>query len=43
MSAPLVTLIAARAKALIVHLAARGFIPVGLATWLIQRAGLKHE
>ena len=32
-----------RAKAVIVWLAVRGLIPAGVATWLIQRGGLRHE
>lgn len=33
----------AQAKRLIVRLALRGVIPPWLATWLIQRGGLRHE
>ena len=33
--------IASRIKALIVRLAICGLIPAGVATWLIQRGGLK--
>lgn len=36
-------LIRTRIKAAIVFLALWGFIPAGLATWIIQRGGLRHE
>ena len=32
-----------RAKAVIVWLAVWGLIPAGVATWLLQRGGLRHE
>lgn len=37
------TPIRARVKALIVRLAIAGLIPIGLADWLIQRGGMRHE
>lgn len=37
------TPIRGRIKALIVTLALWGLIPAGLATWIIQRGGLRHE
>ena len=32
-----------RIKAIIINLALWGLIPAALATWLIQRGGLRHE
>ena len=37
------TAIRSSIKAIIVRLAIYGLIPAGLATYLIQRGGLKHE
>lgn len=37
------SLIRTRIKAMIVSLAVWGLISPGLATWLIQRGGLRHE
>jgi len=37
------TPIRGRIKAAIVALAVWGLIPPGLATWIIQRGGLRHE
>jgi hypothetical protein len=37
------TAIRSRFKSLIVRLALWGLIPAGLASWLIQRGGLRHD
>jgi hypothetical protein len=42
-SEPKHTGISAFAKAWIVRLALWGWIPYSLATWLIQRGGLRHD